>query len=137
MKKFLWSCLRGNTDTTKIDLTWAKTQALLSVSELPQMHVAFLPFLQHSVAEVSTVYAVMQNYVKLLNQLKQKSLSTFCDEVVFRLAFNIDLKSPEEFKNLVPLLGGFHTAKCVQRCIGKCIKEIGLEDALVEAGVTN
>ena len=31
LKKFLWSCLRGYTDTTEIDLpTWAGTQALLS-----------------------------------------------------------------------------------------------------------
>ena len=33
------------------------------------------------------------------------------------------------------MLGGFHMAKCVQRCIGKYIKGTGLEDALVEIGV--
>ena len=33
------------------------------------------------------------------------------------------------------MLGGFHTAKCVQICIAKYIKETGLEDALVETGV--
>ena len=33
------------------------------------------------------------------------------------------------------MLGGFHTAKYVQRYIGKYIKETGLEDALVESGV--
>ena len=95
------------------------------------MHVAFLPFLPHPVTEVATVYTAMQNYVKLLNQLKQKSLSVFCDEGVFRLVLNIYLKRPEEFKNLLPMLGGFHTAKCVQRCIGTYIKGTGLEDALV------
>ena len=35
------------------------------------------------------------------------------------------------------MLGGFHMAKCVQRCIGKYIKikGMGLEDDLVETGV--
>ena len=33
------------------------------------------------------------------------------------------------------MLGGFHTTKCVQRCIGKHIKGTGLEGALVETGV--
>ena len=33
------------------------------------------------------------------------------------------------------MFGGFHTAKSVQRCIGKYIKGTGLEDALVETGV--
>ena len=73
--------------------------------------------------------------MKLLNQLKQKSLPIFCDEGVLRLVLHIYLKCPEEFKNLVPMFGGFHTAKSVQRCIGKYIKGTGLEDALVETGV--
>ena len=33
------------------------------------------------------------------------------------------------------MLGGFHIAKCVQRCIGKYIKGTGLEDVLVETDV--
>ena len=62
--------------------------------------------------------------MKLLNPLKQKSLPIFCDEGVFRLVLNIYLKRPEESKKLVPMLGGFHTAKGT-----------GLEDAVLEAGV--
>ena len=73
--------------------------------------------------------------MKLLNQLKQKSLPIFCDECDFRLVLNIYLKRPEEFKNLVRMLGGFHTTKFVQRCIGRNIKGTGLEEALVETGV--
>ena len=62
LKKFLWNRLRGNTDKTEIDLpTWAGTQVLLSESELPQMHVAFLLFLPHPVTEVATIYTAMQN----------------------------------------------------------------------------
>ena len=60
LKKFLWSCRRGNTDTSEIDLTtWAGTKALLIKSELPQMHVAFLPFLAHPMTEVATAYTAM------------------------------------------------------------------------------
>ena len=73
--------------------------------------------------------------MKLLHQLKQKSLLIFCDEGVFTLVLHIYLKCPEEFKNLVPMFGGFHTAKSVQRCIGKYINATGLEDALVKTGV--
>ena len=77
----------------------------------------------------------MQNQVKLLNQLKQRSLPIFCNKVFFRLVLEVYLKRPEEFKNLMPMLGGFHIAKCVQRCISKCIKGTGKEDALTETGV--
>ena len=99
------------------------------------MHVAFLPFLPHPVTDIATGYTTMLNYVKLFNQLEQKTLPLFCNEGVFRLVLNIYLKRPQQFKNLVPMLGGFHMAKCVQRSIGKYIKGTGLEDALVETGV--
>ena len=48
---------------------------------------------------------------------------------------DIYFKCPDKFSDLVPVLGGFHMAKCVHRCIGKYIKDTGLEDALVETGV--
>ena len=98
------------------------------------MHVAFLLFLPHFANKVATVCTAMQNYVKLLNQLKQKSLPIFCDEGVFRPVLNIYLKCPEDFKNLVPMLGGFHTTQCAQRCKGKYINGTDLEDALVQTG---
>ena len=93
--------------------TWTGTQALLSKSGLPQTHVAFLPFPPHPVTEVATVFTAMQYYVKLLNQLKQKSLPKFCDEGVFRLVLNIYLKCPKDFMDLVPMSCAFRTAKCV------------------------
>ena len=90
MKKLLASCLRGNTESTEIILpSWAGTQVLLSESQVPLMHVDFLPFLPHPVTEHATVYTAMLNYVKVLNQLEQKSLLIFCDEGVFRLVLNI------------------------------------------------
>ena len=108
MKKFLWSCLRGDTDTTEIDLSsWAGTQALFFESKLPEMHVTFLPFL-HVLCLKLQLYKLLCK--TMLSQLKQKSLPIFYDEGVFRLVLNIYLKHPEEFKIFMPMLGGFHTA---------------------------
>ena len=59
----------------------------------------------------------------------------FCDEGVFCIVIDIYLKNPKKFESLIPTMGGFHMAKCAQRCIGKYIKGTGLEDALVEASV--
>ena len=40
LKKFLWRCLRGDTDTSEIGLpSWAGAQTLFFESELPQMYV--------------------------------------------------------------------------------------------------
>ena len=53
-------------------------------------------------------------------------------ELVFRLVLNIFLKKQSECKCLIPILGGFHMAKCVLHCIGKNLNGCGLEDGLVE-----
>ena len=77
----------------------------------------------------------MLNFIKVLQQLKQQSFPVSCDEGVFRIMLDVYLKCPEKFKDLVPMLGGFHMAKCVQRYIGKYVQGTGLEDALVETGI--
>ena len=77
----------------------------------------------------------MKNFIKVLQQLDQNALAIFCDEGVYRIFVDIYLKCPNEFKMLVPCLGGFHMAKYVQHCIGKCIRGSGLDDAFVEIQV--
>ena len=77
----------------------------------------------------------MKTFIKKLQQLDQKALPNFCDEGVYRIVVNIYLKCPNKFKMLVPGLGGFHMAKCVQHCIGKYIWGSGLDNTLVRTQV--
>ena len=108
-------------------LSWA--------SNVPVMQVGFLPMIPHPVTEHSTVYTAMNNFFKVLPQLDQRSMPVFCDEGVYRLVVEIHLKCPEKFKPLVPCLGGFHMAKCLQHCTGKYIKGTGLDDVLLETNI--
>ena len=50
---------------------------------------------------------------------------------------DIYIKCPEKFKPLICCPDGFHMAECLQHCIGKYIKDTGLEDALVESKPIN
>ena len=77
----------------------------------------------------------MKNFIKVFQQLHQKTLVIFCDEGIYRIAVDIYLKYPNEFKKLVPCFGGFHMAKSVQHCIEKYIRGSGLDDALMETQV--
>ena len=58
--------------------------------------------------------------------------SSICDEGVYCIVADIVLKHSEEFKHLVPMMGGFHMAKAAMHCIGKYLKGCGIEDAFVE-----
>ena len=52
-----------------------------------------------------------------------------CDEGVYRIVANIVL---QEFKNIIPMFGGFHMAKALLHCIGKYLKRTGLVDILIQ-----
>ena len=41
---------------------------------------------------------------------------------VFRIVLDIFLNNLDEFKDPLPMLGGFHMAKAVLHAIGKCVK---------------
>ena len=64
----------------------------------------------------------MKNFNIVLKQLEQDTSVVFCNEGVFRIVLNIYLKKQDKFSNLIPMLGVFHMAKCVLRCIDKFIK---------------
>ena len=96
--------------------SWASIHSLIFKSNFPIMQVRFLPMISHPVTENSTVYTAMNNFLQVLPQLDQWSMPVFC-------------------KPLVPCLGGFHTAKCSQHCIGKYIKGTKLDDVLLETNI--
>ena len=84
--------------------TWAAIKSLISDSNIPITQVGFLPFIPKPVTEHATVYTAMINFVKVLEQLDQKSIPIFCDEDVCQIVVDIYIKCPEKFKALVPYL---------------------------------
>ena len=51
---------------------WAAIKSLFSDSNIPIIHVGFLPFIPKPVTEHATVYTAMINFVKVLQQLDQR-----------------------------------------------------------------
>ena len=117
--EFIISCMKSKVLTSENNITmpsWASIRSLISKSNVPIMQVGFLPMIPHPVTEHSTVYTAMNDFLKVLPQLDQRSVPVFC-------------------KPLVPCLGGFHMAKCSQHCIGKYIKGTELDDVLLETNI--
>ena len=82
--------------------TWAGCKSLLYKSKTPLMQVGSLLYLPHPVTEYDTVYTALKNFLKVLEQLDQKSLPVICDEGVYSLVANIVLQRAKEFKRLFP-----------------------------------
>ena len=72
----------------------------------------------------------MKNFTRPAGQLKQDAVPLFCDKGVFRIMVDIFLQKQDQFRNLIPMLGGCHTAKFLQHSIGKYVRGSGLEESL-------
>ena len=105
---------------------------MFSGSDVVIMQVGFLSFLPKSVTDYSTVYTVMLNMVKIANQM---ILPVYCNEGVFRILIKIYIQRQNQFKPLIPMLGGFHTKKCSEHCVEKYIEETGIDDCLSQTNV--
>ena len=99
------------------------------------MHVGFLPYLLSLVKEYSTVNSVMKNFTQLVGQLKQDALPLFCNEGAFKVLADIILQKQDQFRNLIPMLGGFHTVKWLQDSVGKYIRGSALDESLRQTRV--
>ena len=120
-KQFIISCAENITksDSKYLIPSWAGIESLISESNVPIMQVGFLPFIPKPVTDYSTVYTVMLNMTKFASQLDQKILPVYCDEGVFRIVIDIYLQRRNQSQNLIPILGSFYTAKCLEHCIGE------------------
>ena len=110
------SCAQNITNNDFNDLipSWAGIESLISQSDVPIMQIGFLPFLPKPATDYLNVYVVMLNMVQIANQLDQKILPVYCDEGVLRILIDIYLQRQNQFKVLVPMLGSFRTAKCLE-----------------------
>ena len=100
------------------------------------MQVGYLPSIVTPVTDQPTVYTVMKSFGSVVKQLEQKHLPLFRDEFVYNTLLDIYLKTPDEFQKVIHIMGSLRMTKCVQHCIGKCIKRSRIEDALVETKQT-
>ena len=74
----------------------------------------------------------MCNFQEILSQLNQKQIAIFCDEGVYHIARHIKFVEEEKFKDIIFMLGNFHFTKVLLGCIGKYVRESGVENVFVE-----
>ena len=123
---------RNLSDADALIRTWAGCRSLLSDKTFPIWQAGFLPYLSYLVTKYDTLFSALYSLANADNQLQQHFLPVFCDEGVYCIVTENFLKQPEHFRNLVPLMGGFHMAKAVMHCVGKYFRGNGMEDAFVE-----
>ncbi len=97
--------------------TWGGIHALISTANVPLMRVGFLPVIPSPVTDYATVRKALVNLQSVRTQLSQPTMPVFCDEGFFHTVADILMAEPETFADIYCMLGGFHFAKVLLRCI--------------------
>ena len=132
---FVLSAIRCDLNLIDADAlisTWTGCRSLVSDKTLPIWQVAYLPYLPYPITKYDTVFTALYNLANVPNQPQQHRLPVVCDEGVYCIVTDIFLKQPEHFRDLVPMMGGFHMAKAAVHCVGKYLRRSEMEDAFVE-----
>lgn len=114
---------------------WSSFNSATANPNCVTQRVGFLPILPAPITDFATVYTSLCNFMDLLNQLDQEFLPVTCDEGVYKIARVIKLQREKEFEKIVLCIGQFHLIKILQACIGKYLKNSGIENIFVEAGL--
>ena len=105
-------------------------------SEIPVSTViGYCPMIHGSASEFSTIFTVMKVSQEVARRLQQDDSVITFDLAIYMKAKQIQLKFPDEFKNTVIRMGGFHIALNYLSLLGKKYANSGLEDLLIESGV--
>ena len=90
------------------------------------------PILPYPATTYDAILTTMINFQDALKQKGDAYGALWADEGVYRIAKEIQLLRPEQFKNIFLGLGGFHMEKIVLACLGAYLEPSGIFTVLVE-----
>ena len=102
-------------------------KSLLSLVNVKTTKSTFTPIIPHPATDFSTIYRCMKNYQDILNQRNVPYSRLWCFEGVYRIAKEIQLLRPDEFRNIFLGIGGLLSEKIVLACLGKYLEKSGIE----------
>jgi predicted DNA-binding ribbon-helix-helix protein len=135
-KDFGFIMIKYLNQTTHLLPGWTGYNQLLQHhSILQKSAIHYLPVIEASPTEYSTVNMILTNSVKLANQLQLESMVVVFDQAIYAKAQIIRWKDPVLTSKLVIRLGEFHTMMSYLGILGKRFGIAGFQDIVVEAGI--
>ena len=114
---------------------WSGFNAITHPTIPVETNIGYHPMINAEASNFNTLYTLMKLGQKICNSLQQRDCVITFDLALYAKAKQIQMKYPEEFKNTVIRMGGFHIALNYLSLLGKKYAQSGLEDLLIESGV--
>ena len=97
--------------------------------------IGYHPMIHAEASNFSTLYTLMKLAQKICESMGQRDSFITFDLDLYAKAKQLQMKYPNEFKNTVIRMGGFHIALNYLAVLGNLYAQSGLEDLLIESGV--
>ena len=143
-KDLAWFFLRRNSsnllsqDSVQQDQRipgWSAFNSAVSTVPPVLSTVGYCPMISGSPTEFSTVCTALKTVQTMMVTLGQRHSVVTFDLAIYIKAKESQWRFPDEFKETIIRMGGFHIALNFLTVIGKKFQESGLEDLLTESGV--
>ncbi|XP_034096209.1 uncharacterized protein LOC117562482 [Gymnodraco acuticeps] len=116
--------------------SWTGFHTLLQdENTLQKSALYYLPVIEASPTEMSTVNTILKRSVQIADQLELDHIVLVFDQAIYAKAQQIRWKDVEFTKRLVIRLGEFHTCMSYLSILGKRFGDAGLQDILIESEV--
>ncbi|XP_070535408.1 uncharacterized protein [Ptychodera flava] len=101
----------------------------------PVSKIGYLPVIDASPTDKSTVNTILSRSVDIANKLCLPNIIVNMDEAIYSKAQEIRWQNEEYTNRIILRLGEFHTAMSFLSTIGKRFRDAGLEDIMIESGI--
>jgi len=115
---------------------WTGFNASLQSSNIPPVSkIGYLPVIDASPTDLSTVYTILLRSIDMADRLGLESITVVFDQAIYAKAQQIRWQNYDLQQRLVVRFGEFHTTMSYLAIIGKRFQDSGLEDILIEAEI--
>jgi hypothetical protein len=116
---------------------WSGFNSFTNETQLPVATVRYLPFIQASPSDVSTIYTALLQLVAIAEKLRQSHILVTADLAIYSKAQEILWTKPSTLNGKVTMrLGGMHHTMAFVASIGKLFADGGLVSLLTESEAT-
>ena len=123
-------------DVTQQVPGWSGFNALiLQEEQFTVCNVAYLPTIDQSPTELSTVYKLLNNSKAIVEKLMLKYAVITFDQAVYAKALEILFHNPIELNNILTRMGAFHIFCTLLAVIGKRFVDDDLRDIFIESNI--
>lgn len=116
--------------------SWTGFHTLLQGdSTLQKSALYYLPVIEASPTEMSTVNTILKRSVQIADQLELEHIVLVFDQAIYAKVQQIRWKDDDFIQRIVIRLGEFHTCMSYLSILGKRFGDAGLQDILIESKV--